>query len=71
MVESREQALAVVVQTGYQAIIRPSFTLGGTGGGIAYNREEFVTMVHRALELSPTHSALVERSIIGWKEFEL
>ena len=49
----------------------PSFTLGGTGGGIAYNREEFETLVRRGLELSPVGSVLVERSIIGWKEFEL
>ena len=53
------------------AILRPSFTLGGTGGGIAYNREEFETMIRRGLELSPVGSVLVERSIIGWKEFEL
>ena len=71
VVETREQALAVVERTAYPAIIRPSFTLGGTGGGIAYNREEFVTIVDRALGLSPTHSALIERSILGWKEFEL
>ena len=53
------------------AIIRPSFTLGGTGGGIAYNREEFEEIVRRGLELSPVGSVLVERSVIGWKEFEL
>ena len=57
--------------TGYPAILRPSFTLGGTGGGIAYNREEFETLIRRGLELSPVGSVLVERSIIGWKEFEL
>ena len=57
--------------TGYPAILRPSFTLGGTGGGIAYNREEFEAMIRRGLELSPVGSVLVERSIIGWKEFEL
>jgi carbamoyl-phosphate synthase large subunit len=61
----------VVETTGFPAILRPSFTLGGTGGGIAYNLEEFEVMVRRALELSPVHSVLVERSIIGWKEFEL
>ena len=70
-VHSVEEALAAVEGTGYPAILRPSFTLGGTGGGIAYNREEFVTMVSRALALSPVHSVLVERSIIGWKEYEL
>ncbi|MGH7703523.1 MAG: carbamoyl-phosphate synthase large subunit, partial [Gemmatimonadales bacterium] len=57
-----------VEQSGYPAIIRPSFTLGGTGGGIAYNREEFEDKVRRGLELSPAGSVLVERSIIGWKE---
>ena len=63
--------LEAVDRTGYPAILRPSFTLGGTGGGIAYNREEFVAMLTRGLELSPVTSVLVERSIIGWKEFEL
>ena len=57
--------------TGYPAILRPSFTLGGTGGGIAYNLEEFETLIRRGLELSPVGSVLVERSVIGWKEFEL
>ncbi|MCH6548177.1 MAG: carbamoyl-phosphate synthase large subunit [Gemmatimonadetes bacterium] len=71
VVTSRDEAMEVVELTGYPAIIRPSFTLGGTGGGVAYNREEFSTMVERALELSPTHSALIERSVLGWKEFEL
>src|SRR5215208_3593760 len=66
-----EGALAAVEVSGYPAILRPSFTLGGTGGGIAYNREEFETLIRRGLELSPVGSVLVERSIIGWKEFEL
>ncbi len=70
-VRSLDQALEAVEQTGYPAILRPSFTLGGTGGGIAYNLEEFETLVRRGLELSPVGSVLVERSIIGWKEFEL
>jgi carbamoyl-phosphate synthase large subunit len=70
-VRSLEEALAAVEETGYPAILRPSFTLGGTGGGIAYNRQEFETLVRRGLELSPVGSVLVERSIIGWKEFEL
>jgi carbamoyl-phosphate synthase large subunit len=70
-VRSIGAALAVVEETGYPAILRPSFTLGGTGGGIAYNLEEFEAMVKRALELSPVHSVLVERSVIGWKEYEL
>src|SRR5881396_2692819 len=64
-------ALAIVAETGYPAILRPSFTLGGTGGGVAYNRAEFEELVERALELSPVHTTLVERSVLGWKEFEL
>jgi carbamoyl-phosphate synthase large subunit len=70
-VRSIEEGLAGVERTGYPAILRPSFTLGGTGGGIAYNREEFETMLRRGLEASPVGSVLVERSIIGWKEYEL
>lgn len=69
--ESYDQAEAILERTGFPAIIRPSFTLGGTGGGIAYNREEFEQIVRRGLDLSPTHQVLVERSVIGWKEFEL
>jgi carbamoyl-phosphate synthase large subunit len=70
-VHSLDQALEAVESTGYPAILRPSFTLAGTGGGIAYNREEFELLIRRGLELSPVGSVLVERSIIGWKEFEL
>jgi carbamoyl-phosphate synthase large subunit len=70
-VRSLDEALEAVEVTGYPAILRPSFTLGGTGGGIAYNLEEFETLVRRGLDLSPVGSVLVERSIIGWKEFEL
>jgi carbamoyl-phosphate synthase large subunit len=69
--ESFEAAEAIVERTGFPAIIRPSFTLGGTGGGIAYNRDEFEAIVHHGLDQSPTHQVLVERSLIGWKEFEL
>ncbi|MEX0691979.1 MAG: carbamoyl-phosphate synthase large subunit [Gemmatimonadales bacterium] len=68
---SMDDALALVASTGYPAILRPSFTLGGTGGGVAYNQDEFEGMVVRALELSPVHTVLVEQSILGWKEFEL
>jgi carbamoyl-phosphate synthase large subunit len=68
---SLDEALAIVEETGFPAIIRPSYTLGGTGGGIAYNIEEFRTMVSRGIDLSPIHSTLVEESVIGWKEFEL
>ncbi|MBL4788708.1 MAG: carbamoyl-phosphate synthase large subunit, partial [Kordiimonadaceae bacterium] len=67
-----EEALAVVDEiTGLPAIIRPSFTLGGTGGGIAYNKEEFVEIVTRGLDASPTDEVLVEESILGWKEYEM
>jgi carbamoyl-phosphate synthase large subunit len=66
-----EDAQDVADFTGYPAIIRPSFTLGGTGGGIAYNREEFEAMVRRGLAESPVSQVLIERSLLGWKEFEL
>jgi carbamoyl-phosphate synthase large subunit len=69
--ESYDEAEAIVERTGFPAIIRPSFTLGGTGGGIAYNWDEFEQIVRSGLDLSPTHQVLVERSVIGWKEFEL
>jgi carbamoyl-phosphate synthase large subunit len=64
-------ALAIVEDVGFPAIIRPSFTLGGVGGGIAYNLEEFREIASRGLSLSPVHEVLVEESVIGWKEFEL
>jgi carbamoyl-phosphate synthase large subunit len=66
-----EEALAIVEDVGFPAIIRPSFTLGGVGGGIAYNVEEFRELAGRGLDLSPVHEILVEESVIGWKEFEL
>ena len=66
-----DQALGLADLVGFPAIIRPAFTLGGTGGGIAYNREEYEDIVRRGLELSPVSQVLIERSIIGWKEFEL
>ena len=65
------EALAVQQQLGFPAVIRPSFTLGGTGGGIAYNMEEFVTICNRGLDLSPTRELLIEESLIGWKEYEM
>jgi carbamoyl-phosphate synthase large subunit len=71
VVGSVDEGLACVEDTGYPAILRPSYTLGGTGGGIAYNRDEFESMLRRALDLSPVHSVLIEQSVIGWKEFEL
>src|SRR4051794_19060926 len=61
-----DEAMAIVERTRYPAIIRPSFTLGGTGGGIAYNKAEFEEAVRRGLDLSPTHQILIERSVIGW-----
>ncbi|MDB4876303.1 MAG: Carbamoyl-phosphate synthase large subunit glutamine-dependent [Gemmatimonadetes bacterium] len=69
--ENFDEALEILATTGFPAIIRPSFTLGGTGGGIAYNREEFEQIVRHGLDQSPTTQVLVERSLIGWKEFEL
>ena len=66
-----EEACEVLETTGYPAVIRPSFTLGGSGGGIAYNRDEFVEIVKRGLELSPTSEVLIEESLLGWKEYEM
>jgi carbamoyl-phosphate synthase large subunit len=68
---SMEEALAVQAEIGFPTVIRPSFTLGGTGGGIAYNREEFEAIVTRGLDASPTSEVLLEESVIGWKEFEM
>ena len=65
-----EQALEVQAEIGFPCVIRPSFTLGGTGGGIAYNKDEFVEMCKRGLAASPTHELLIEQSLLGWKEFE-
>jgi carbamoyl-phosphate synthase large subunit len=70
-VRTLEDALLAQAEIGFPTVIRPSFTLGGTGGGIAYNREEFVEIAERGLALSPTQEILVERSLLGWKEFEL
>ena len=68
---SLEEALVAQKEIGFPTIIRPSFTMGGSGGGIAYNREEFVDIVSRGLELSPTTEVLLEESVLGWKEFEM
>src|SRR5205807_490349 len=65
------EALRGIQRIGCPAVIRPSFTLGGTGGGIAFNSEEFESIVQRGLDLSPVHTVLIEESVIGWKEFEL
>jgi carbamoyl-phosphate synthase large subunit len=68
---SFEQAVEIQAKVGFPTIIRPSFTLGGSGGGIAYNKEEFEEIVKRGLDLSPVHEVLVEESVLGWKEFEM
>lgn len=68
---SMEEALQVQAAIGYPAIIRPSFTMGGSGGGIAYNREEFITICERGLDASPTNELLIEESLLGWKEYEM
>ncbi len=68
---SMEEALAVQSEIGFPTVIRPSFTLGGSGGGIAYNREEFEAIVARGLDASPTNEVLLEESVLGWKEFEM
>ncbi|MGD0957246.1 MAG: carbamoyl-phosphate synthase large subunit [Candidatus Acidiferrales bacterium] len=71
VVENVPDAVRLADAMGYPVVIRPSFTLGGTGGSIAYNHEEFVDAIARALDASPVHQALIEESVIGWKEFEL
>src|SRR6476661_8291325 len=68
---SLDEALAIAGEIGYPVVIRPSFTLGGSGGGIAYNREEFEVIIARGLDASPTGEVLVEESVLGWKEFEM
>ncbi len=71
LVTDTESGLAFAAKHGYPAILRPSFTMGGSGGGIAYNREDLVTILERGLDLSPVHEVLIEESALGWKEFEL
>jgi carbamoyl-phosphate synthase large subunit len=68
---SLEEALQVQAMVGFPTIIRPSFTMGGSGGGIAYNREEFIEICERGLDASPTKELLIEESVLGWKEFEM
>jgi carbamoyl-phosphate synthase large subunit len=68
---SMEEALAAQQEVGYPTVIRPSFTMGGSGGGIAYNKEEFVEICERGLYLSPTNELLIEESVLGWKEYEM
>lgn len=71
LAHSMEDAWRIIDQIGFPAIIRPSFTMGGSGGGIAYNRDEFAEICERGLELSPTNELLIDESIIGWKEYEM
>ncbi|MGC9456847.1 MAG: carbamoyl-phosphate synthase large subunit [Halothiobacillaceae bacterium] len=71
IVHSEAEAMEIQPEIGFPVIIRPSFTLGGTGGGIAYNREEYEDIVRRGLDLSPTRELLIEESVLGWKEFEM
>jgi len=71
LAHSMEEALQVQAMVGFPTIIRPSFTLGGTGSGIAYNKDEFIAIVERGLDASPTREVLIEESVIGWKEFEM
>ena len=71
LAHSLEEALQVQSRLGFPCIIRPSFTLGGSGGGVAYNREEFVDICRRGLDLSPTSELLIDESLLGWKEFEM
>ncbi|MEK7864724.1 MAG: carbamoyl-phosphate synthase large subunit, partial [Nitrospirota bacterium] len=70
-VTSMEEGFSIIERIGFPAILRPAFTLGGTGGGIAYNMEEYTELLDNGLKLSPVHQVLVEESVIGWKEYEL
>src|SRR5450631_3581095 len=70
-IKTLSQALAILDDIGLPAIIRPSFTMGGTGGGIAYNKAEFIEIIERGIDASPTSEVLVEESVLGWKEFEM
>ncbi len=71
LVRNESEAMAFAERIGYPCILRPSFTMGGTGGGIAYNREDLTEIIERGLALSPVHEVLIEESALGWKEFEL
>ncbi len=70
-IKTLSQALAILDDIGLPAIIRPSFTMGGTGGGIAYNKAEFIDIIERGIDASPTNEVLVEESVLGWKEYEM
>lgn len=69
--ETMDEAFAIQEKLGFPCIIRPSFTMGGSGGGIAYNRDEFIEICERGFDLSPTHQLLIDESLIGWKEYEM
>lgn len=69
--ETMEQAFEIQADMGFPTIIRPSYTMGGSGGGIAYNRDEFIEICERGFDLSPTHQLLIDESLIGWKEYEM
>ena len=71
LVGNVSDGLAFATKIGFPVVIRPSFTLGGSGGGIAYNREEITDILARGLDLSPVHECLIEESVLGWKEYEL
>jgi carbamoyl-phosphate synthase large subunit len=71
LAHNMEEAWAIQAEVGFPVIIRPSFTMGGSGGGIAYNRDEFAEICERGLDLSPTNEVLIEESVIGWKEYEM
>src|SRR5690606_7804038 len=71
VVGNMREAERIIDRIGFPAVIRPSFTLGGTGGGVAFNSEEYADIVQRGLDLSPVHQVLVEQSVLGWKEYEL
>src|SRR5438874_4183399 len=71
LINNAQDAMRLCDQLGFPLVMRPSFTLGGTGGAIAYNREEFAESISHALDMSPVHEALVEESVLGWKEYEL
>jgi carbamoyl-phosphate synthase large subunit len=71
LVNNLKDGMDFTSKIGFPVILRPSFTLGGTGGGIAYNRDELLELLARGLDLSPVHEVLLEESILGWKEYEL
>src|SRR6202012_5414414 len=71
LINNIRDGLEYATKLGFPVVIRPSFTMGGSGGGIAYNREELIEILENGLDLSPVHEVLIEESVLGWKEFEL